>query len=150
MPRWPSLLCYMGTWAIYCWLPRTSSHFLYCTRVVSTVSFLSTFLMLLGDCGITFRCWAPSGQLDNDENVYEWCSRAHTDFVCMNCEMGVLYDNYGIVGDIIVRKLCFYIFSIFPNYNLSLSQMNFHMLMYTRLLCLIYSIKSSKGPSRII
>jgi hypothetical protein len=105
--------------------------------------------MLLCDCSIIFRCRAPSDKLDNDENVYERRSRAHTDFLCTNCEMGVLYDNYGIVGDIVVRILCFYIISIFSNYNLSLSQMNFRVLTCTKLLRPICSIKSSKGPSRI-
>jgi len=50
-----------------------------------------------------YSCRAPSGQLDNDEDVYERRSRAHTDFLCTMCEMSVLYDNYGIIGDIIVR-----------------------------------------------
>jgi len=51
----------------------------------------------------SYRCRAPSGQLDSDEDIYERRSRAHTDFLCTKCEMGVLYDNYGIIGDIIVR-----------------------------------------------
>ena len=51
----------------------------------------------------SYRCRGPSGQLDNDEDIYERRSRDHTDFLCTMCEMGVLYDNYGIVGDIIVR-----------------------------------------------
>lgn len=52
------------------------------------------------------RCRARSGQLDNSDNedvYYERRSRDHTDFLCTRCEMGLLYDNYGIIGDIIVR-----------------------------------------------
>ena len=48
------------------------------------------------------RCRAPSNQLDDDDDVYERRSRAHTDFLCTRCEMGVLYDNYGIIGDVII------------------------------------------------
>lgn len=43
------------------------------------------------------------GQLDDGDDVYEQCSREHTDFLATRCEMGVLYDSYGIIGDIIVR-----------------------------------------------
>jgi len=34
--------------------------------------------------------------------MYERCSRDHTDFLATRCEMGVLYNNYGIIGDVIV------------------------------------------------
>ncbi len=47
------------------------------------------------------RCRAASNQLDNSEDIYERRSRDHTDFLATKCEMGVLYDNYGIIGDII-------------------------------------------------
>jgi hypothetical protein len=63
----------------------------------------SQFLLL--DLFVTFllsRCRAPSGQLDG-EDVYERRSRDHTDFLATMCEMGALYDNYGIIGDVIVR-----------------------------------------------
>lgn len=52
------------------------------------------------------RCRALSGQLDSNENMFhDRRSRAHTDFVATRCEMGVLYENYGIIGDVIVRFL---------------------------------------------
>jgi hypothetical protein len=35
--------------------------------------------------------------------MYERRSHDHTDFLATVCEMGVLYDNYGIIGDVIVR-----------------------------------------------
>jgi len=54
-----------------------------------------------GDLTI-LRCRAPSGQLDNSVDEYERRSRDHTDFLCTRCEMGLLYDNYGIIGNIIV------------------------------------------------
>ena len=49
------------------------------------------------------RCRALSGQLDGSDDASERRSRAHTDFLCTRCEMGLLYDNYGIIGDVIVR-----------------------------------------------
>lgn len=68
----------------------------WCARYVDFP--LSTLLLQL----CLLRCRAASNQLDNSEDVYERRSRDHTDFLATKCEMGVLYDNYGIIGDIIV------------------------------------------------
>jgi hypothetical protein len=97
----------------------------------------------------SYRCRAPSDELDNDQDVYERRSRDHTDFLCTMCEMGVLYNNYGIVGDIIVR-ICLCLHLIVSDYTHSLSPMNFRVLMCMKLLHPIYSIKSSRERSRII
>jgi hypothetical protein len=54
---------------------------------------------------VTFllRCRASPGQLDNRrDDTNERRSRDHTDFLATRCEMRVLYDNYGIIGNIIV------------------------------------------------
>ncbi len=110
--------------------------------------FHSTFFILLCDLFGFNRCRAPSGKLDSEDNEYERRSRDHTDFLCARCEMGVLYENYGIIGDIIVCTL--YTFWTSSKCNHSLSQMNFHVLIYMKFFHLTYYIKSSKGHSRII
>ena len=48
------------------------------------------------------RCQALPDQLNNSKDTSEWRSRNHTDFLATKCKMEVLYDNYGIIGDIIV------------------------------------------------
>ncbi len=48
------------------------------------------------------RCRASPEQLDNRDDTDERRSRDHTDFLATRCEMSVLYDNYGIIGNIIV------------------------------------------------
>ncbi len=69
----------------------------WCARYVTFPSLDSTMCQLYLP-----RCQAASDQLDNSEDVYERRSRDHTDFLATKCEMGVLYDNYGIIRDIIV------------------------------------------------
>jgi len=68
----------------------------WCARYVTFPSLDSTMYQLYLP-----RCRAASDQLDNSEDIYERRSRDHTDFLATKCEMGVLYDNYGIIGDII-------------------------------------------------
>ncbi len=91
------------------WCPR------YIFFDVLSISFLWLFCL---------RCRAPSGELDNHEGIYEQRSRDHTDFLATRCEMNVLYDNYGIIGDVIVCS--FYVFYAYLIIIISLLQMNFH------------------------
>ena len=46
------------------------------------------------------RCTAPSQDLDGHQHIRR--SRAHTDMLGEEFELGVLWDEYGIVGDVIV------------------------------------------------
>ena len=47
------------------------------------------------------RCIAPSNDLDGHQHIRR--SRAHTEMLGKEFELGVLWDEYGIVGDIIVN-----------------------------------------------
>ena len=47
------------------------------------------------------RCLAPSKNLDGQRHIRR--SRKHTEVVGEEFELGVLWDEYGIVGDIIVK-----------------------------------------------
>jgi hypothetical protein len=47
-----------------------------------------------------YRCTAPPDHLDDD--TYGCCSRGHTDVLVQGFELGVLWDEYGLVRDIVV------------------------------------------------
>ena len=47
------------------------------------------------------RCTAPSQDLDGHQHL-RW-SHAHTEMLGEEFELGVLWDEYGIVGDVIVN-----------------------------------------------
>ena len=48
---------------------------------------------------ILFRCMAVRGELDIDA-LYQ--CREHTDVLVESIDLGVLWDEYGIVGDLVV------------------------------------------------
>jgi hypothetical protein len=50
----------------------------------------------------SFRCTAPSRDLDSGQYVRR--SKAHTELLVEEFEFGMLWDEYGLVGDIVVRK----------------------------------------------
>ncbi len=54
-----------------------------------------------------FRCTAPVADIDLGQ--YVRCSHAHTDNIVEEYELSVIWDEYGIVGDIVVGVLpsCF-------------------------------------------
>jgi hypothetical protein len=49
------------------------------------------------------RCTAPANELDSSQHVH--CSQAHTELLVEEFELGMLWDEYGLVGDIIVHLL---------------------------------------------
>jgi hypothetical protein len=59
------------------------------------------------------RCTAPSNDLDGRRQLRR--SRAHTDMVGREFELGTLWDEYGIVGDVIVSNVlpCSYIINLY-------------------------------------
>ena len=59
------------------------------------------------------RCTAPSRDLDGHRCLHR--SRAHTDMLVREFELGTLWDEYGIIGDIIVSNVlpCSYIINIY-------------------------------------
>ena len=55
-----------------------------------------------------FRCTAPANDLDSGHHVRR--SQAHTELLVEEFELGMLWDEYGLVGDIVVRtSVPFYI-----------------------------------------
>ena len=74
----------------------------------SYVSFLPRLLRLL------FRCTAPADGLDDDKFGHH--SQEHTDLLVEEFELGVLFDEYGLVGDIVVHSIfsCIFIICLPP------------------------------------
>ena len=54
-----------------------------------------------------FRCTAPATDLDSDRHVRH--SQAHTELLVEAFELGVLWDEYGLVGDIVVSIFSLYL-----------------------------------------
>jgi len=50
-----------------------------------------------------FRCLAPSTDLDGGPHVQ--CSREHTNALVEMLELGVLWDKYGLVGDVVILHI---------------------------------------------
>jgi hypothetical protein len=47
-----------------------------------------------------FRCTAPAADLDSKRCVRR--SQPHTELIVESFELGVLWDEYGLVGDVVV------------------------------------------------
>ena len=60
-----------------------------------------------------FRCTAPARDLDSGQYVHR--SQAHTELLVEEFELGMLWDEYGLVGDVVVR-----ISSCLPPYSVLL------------------------------
>ena len=52
-----------------------------------------------------FRCTAPHNDLDGDGYVSR--RRDHTEALVEQLELGILWDEYGLVGDIVVHIVLF-------------------------------------------
>ena len=46
------------------------------------------------------RCTAPGDDLDSGEYVH--CSQSHSELLVEEFELGMLWDEYGLVGDVVV------------------------------------------------
>jgi hypothetical protein len=84
-----------------------------CTRLVCQVSnqLCSRDILLTPD----FRCTAPAKDLDAGHHVRR--SQAHSELLVEEFELGMLWDEYGLVGDIAVRIFCslrYCVFSTVP------------------------------------
>jgi len=84
-----------------------------------------------------FRCTAPATDLDSHWHVHH--SQAHTELLVETFELSVLWDEYGLIGDVVVSILPFMsflelnvIFSHSPVFSHALTFMSFfHLTSYT-------------------
>ena len=56
----------------------------------------------IGLDNLPFRCTAPANDLDSSHHVRR--SQAHTELLVKEFELGMLWDEYELVGDIVVRS----------------------------------------------
>lgn len=101
MPRQPLLAC--GVWAqtIHRRLSRAMFALMYCARMVRKVSVLpcnSGYIL-----NQLFRCTAQAKHLD-DIDAFP-CSQEHSNTLVEMLELGILWDEYGLVGDVVVSAL---------------------------------------------
>ena len=94
----------------------------------------------------SLRCTAPADNLDGSR--YPLCSREHTEVISAKFELGELWDEYSLVGDIVVgahfHDISVSIFLIFYSH----SQMHFLGQIFMSFSHLIYFINSSRVLSR--
>jgi hypothetical protein len=57
------------------------------------------------------RCIAPPDDLDRKPEAARRC-KAHTELLVENLELGVLWDEYGLVGDVVVGLLSSHFFLV--------------------------------------
>ena len=68
-----------------------------CQIVLLTTTHITDYL--------SFRCTALASDLDSGHHVRR--SQAHTELLVEEFELGCLWDEYGLVGDIVVRSSVF-------------------------------------------
>ena len=66
----------------------------WCPKYVLNLVFLKSLLICL------HRCTAPGDDLDSGEYVCR--SQSHSELLVEEFELGVLWDEYGLVGDVVV------------------------------------------------
>ena len=96
-----------------------------------------------------YRCLARAKDLDGDLSMP--CTQEHSNVLVEMLKLGVLWDEYGLVGNIVVCMLFVSVCILLYTYLLvSHSQMIFHAL--TSMSCWLptSSTNSSKGPLRVI
>ena len=134
---------YLQPWALHCWLSRAGSPCLHCTRMVRTVCCHgpSSYSKFDWFCSCTSKDLTVTGGRR---------SRRHTETLVSELELGVLWDEYGLVGDLVVCHLVgpFKLFHLIVMLHSRL-QMIFHVRIYTNWSRRIYSISSSKEPLKI-
>lgn len=121
---------------------------MYCSRMVCEVSF--HYKAMPAPDIIVIRCTAHKNDLDAGGGRR---SRDHTELLVSELELGVLWEEYGLVGDIVVSLfivLQFHVVNSGSHLIDSLSQMTFPVPTFIALFPRISFINSSRAPSRTI
>lgn len=128
---------------------KPCSRALFRDGVLGLSSSLLSTLPWIAHC--SFRCTAnPRHSFEGDSNIR--CQK-HTDFLVEHFGLGVLWDEYGIVGDVTVSFPCVRrdAFSVVWYYIIhSHLRITFPELIFTSSYHRIYSIRWSKARLRII
>ena len=82
-----------------------------------------------------FRCTAPANDLDSGCHIH--CSEMHTELLVNAFELGVLWDEQGLIGDVVVSILALYymcLIAIFQPFTSTFPQADIHELLPSDLL----------------
>ena len=107
MFRWTLSPCHMGNRALYCRLPRTSIACMHCTELVCKVCVFLLHLILYFTSN---RCQGHRTDLDGDLSKFPR-TRKFTEEVVEQFSVGDLWDDFGIVSDVIVLISSFFMTS---------------------------------------
>src|SRR6266566_5373594 len=104
MSGWTFSLCHLWSWFVHCRLPRTSIACRRCSGLVSKVSIRYVSILVHHIIETVARCTAPPDSLDVESSR---CSHTHTDALLKQYGLRMLWNDYGIVGEVIVSILLF-------------------------------------------
>ena len=90
--RWPLPLSCLQAWSVYWWLSWTDGTGRGGSKLHPFCSYVAYEL--------SSRCTAPAEDLDSSR--YPSHSKEHTELISAEFELGQLWDEYGLVGDIVV------------------------------------------------
>jgi len=123
----------------HCWL-------VLCKAGVQSMHFSNQSYILLTSI---LRCTAPANDLDSVNNQFVRRSQPHTELLVEGFELGTLWDEYGLVGDIIVcTSFCISTWILINSFSHSLTI--FLGLTFMSFYHLIYYISWLKVPLRTI
>ena len=133
---------------LHCWLPQASVVGINCSGMVPEVCKSLHCLSMLIVGWSNYRCDARPENLDNKAAHRQ--SHERSDFIISQFDPGIVWLQHGIWSDVIVSIIVFLLCSSIDIEIHSHSHMGSLMQTYTRFLCQICSIKSSRGYSKII
>jgi hypothetical protein len=109
MFRWTLSPCHMGNRAVYCGLPRTSIASMHCTELVCEVyiCFYCIRYIYIFTYFTSYRCQGHRTDLDGHLSKFPR-TRDFTEEVVEHYSVGELWDDFGIVSDVIVLILFFF------------------------------------------
>ncbi len=107
--RWSFQKGHLQAWPIYCRLSQTGIVDLHHARLVHKVWVPTTHNIQDTPLMNFFRCIAPTNNLDLGWHLRR--SQAHTEQSIEDFELGLLWDQYEIVGDVVVSVLPLYVIS---------------------------------------
>jgi hypothetical protein len=146
--RWAFSPRHLWPWAIYCGLPRTSITGMHRSGLVSEVSLYCVVSCRLKLNQSIFRCTAPADDLDSTEAGRR--SHVHTDALLNTYSLKILWEDYGIVGNVVVSAIPLVCGLYLITNSYSLSRPDFPGLIFMSSYALISSTRSSKALSRTI
>jgi hypothetical protein len=148
MLRWALSPCHMGNRPLHCGLPRTSIAGMHCTELVCEVRICFSLHLINILLILLHRCQGHRTDLDGDLSKFPR-TRNFTEEVIEHCTVSELWDDFGIVSDVIVINVVL-VYDAFLSqiFFTSPSPMISNVPTYMSSLLLTYFIKSSREHLR--